>query len=94
MTTTTSVCPRCRNSIAQGSKFCPSCGNDISGVWSGSNPALDGTIAVDADPSVDTLGAMLSEATLGEYDVYGELGRGGMAAVYLGLDLSPRPSSP
>ena len=86
MTTTTSACPRCRNPIAPGSKFCPSCGNDISGVWSGSNPAL--TIAVEADPAVDTLGAMLSEATLGDYDVYGELGRGGMAAVYLGLDLA------
>jgi serine/threonine protein kinase len=88
MTTTTSACPRCRNPIAAGSKFCPSCGNDISGVWTGSNPALGGTIAVEADPAVDTLGAMLSEATLGDYDVYGELGRGGMAAVYLGLDLA------
>ena len=83
MTTTTSVCPRCRTGLAPGSKFCPSCGNDISGVWTGSNPGLGGTLAVEADPSVDTLGAMLSEATLGEYDVYGELGRGGMAAVYL-----------
>jgi len=88
MTTATTYCPRCRNAIAPGSKFCASCGSDISGVWGGGNPALGSTIAVEADPAVDTLGAMLSEATLGEYDIYGELGRGGMAAVYLGLDLA------
>ena len=54
MTTTTSVCPRCRNGIAAGSKFCPSCGNDISGVWTGSNPALGGTIAVESQPGKGT----------------------------------------
>ncbi len=88
MTTATSVCPRCHNAIAPGAKFCANCGSDISGVWSGSNPNLMGTIAVEADPNVDTLGSLLSEATLGDYDIYGELGRGGMAAVYLGLDLA------
>src|SRR5216110_1616245 len=88
MTTTTAYCPRCRNPISSGTKFCASCGNDISGVWSSSSPALGSTIAVEADPAVDTLGSLLSEATLGDYDIYGELGRGGMAAVYLGLDLA------
>jgi serine/threonine protein kinase len=88
MTTATAYCPRCRGAITQGSKYCASCGNDISGVWSNSSPALGSTIAVESDPAVDTLGAMLSEATLGDYDIYGELGRGGMAAVYLGLDIS------
>ena len=88
MTTATSLCPRCRNAVVTGSKFCGNCGNDITGVFSPSNPQLLGTIAVEADPNVDTLGALLSEASLGEYDIYGELGRGGMAAVYLGLDLA------
>jgi serine/threonine protein kinase len=88
MTTATSVCPRCRNAIATGTKFCANCGNDITGVFGGSNPAMLGTIAVEADPNVDLLGQLLTEASLGEYDVYGELGRGGMAAVYLALDLA------
>ena len=88
MTTATSICPRCRTAIAPGSRFCASCGNDISGIWSGGAPALGQTIAVEADAAVDPLGGMLSEASLGEYDIYGELGRGGMAAVYLGLDLA------
>ena len=87
--TTTTACPKCRQPISPGAKFCASCGNDISGVWNKSDPGpLGGTIAVEMDPNVDTLGQMLSEATLGDYDIYGELGRGGMAAVYLGLDLA------
>ncbi|HEY8174925.1 MAG TPA: protein kinase [Gemmatimonadaceae bacterium] len=86
---TTNACPKCRQPVSAGAKFCASCGNDISGVWSKSDPGpLGGTIAVEMDPNVDTLGQMLSEATLGDYDIYGELGRGGMAAVYLGLDLA------
>jgi serine/threonine protein kinase len=87
--TTTSTCPKCKKPLDQNSKFCANCGNDVSGVWSKSNPgALGGTIAVEMDPNVDTLGQMLSEATLGDYEIYGELGRGGMAAVYLGHDIA------
>jgi serine/threonine protein kinase len=84
---TTNACPRCLKAIAPGTKFCSSCGLDISGVW-GMDAALGGTVAVEFDSNVDTLGQLLGEATLGEYDIYGELGRGGMAAVYLGLDLA------
>ncbi|HEX7939781.1 MAG TPA: protein kinase, partial [Gemmatimonadaceae bacterium] len=85
--TTTNACPRCNKPLSAGTKFCASCGLDISGVW-GADAALGGTVAVEMDPNVDLLGQMLSEATLGDYDIYGELGRGGMAAVYLGLDLA------
>ena len=85
--TTTNACPRCNKPLTAGTKFCASCGLDISGVW-GVDAALGGTVAVEMDPNVDLLGQMLSAATLGDYDIYGELGRGGMAAVYLGLDLA------
>ena len=73
--TTTNACPRCNKPLAAGTKFCASCGLDISGVW-GVDAALGGTVAVEMDPNVDLLGQMLSEATLGDYDIYGELGRG------------------
>ena len=89
MTQTTGfACPRCKNPLAAGANFCANCGQDISGVWGPGGEALGKTIAVEVDPNVDTLGELLSTATLGEYDIYGELGRGGMAAVYLGLDLA------
>jgi tRNA A-37 threonylcarbamoyl transferase component Bud32 len=88
MTTTGYACPRCKKPLDQGANFCGNCGADISGVWGPNGEAMGKTIAVEVDPNVDTLGQLLSTATLGEYDIYGELGRGGMAAVYLGLDLA------
>jgi serine/threonine protein kinase len=86
---TTSTCPKCKKQLEQNSKFCANCGNDVSGVWSASgNPQLGGTIAIENDPNVDMLGQLLSNTTLGDYEIFGELGRGGMAAVYLGHDLA------
>ena len=87
--TTTTTCPKCKKPLEPNSKFCANCGNDVSGAWSASgNPQMGGTIAIENDPNVDVLGQLLSETTLGDYEIYGELGRGGMAAVYLGHDLA------
>ncbi|MFQ5551514.1 MAG: protein kinase, partial [Gemmatimonadales bacterium] len=72
-------CAQCGTELAEGVRFCASCGFDIS----------QGTKAATATPPQpakraieDVIADQLKESLVGEYDIYGMLGKGGMAIVY------------
>ena len=66
-------CSRCGTSVTQGSKFCPSCGLDLSSVT---------PLATGQAPAEQSEEDIVRDALKDEYEIIKELGRGGMAIVY------------
>ena len=73
-------CFKCATPLPDNSRFCSTCGTDVSGGTSG------GGQTVPAE-QVNELENLLREEVGGDFVIERELGRGGMAAVFLGHDV-------
>ena len=70
-------CFRCRTPIPENSRFCSSCGADISGAGTGASTS-----------SSDVMAERLRRLVEGKYRIERLLGKGGMGAVFLAHDLT------
>ena len=66
-------CTRCGSQVVKESKFCPSCGLDLSSVT---------PLATGQAPAEQTDAEVVRDALKAEYEITEELGRGGMAIVF------------
>ena len=79
-------CTRCGAPVSPGARFCAVCGADVSGEQSHAPTAH--VAAAKATMSVTGLLEAVRHATTGEYDVQAEIGRGGMATVFLAHEIA------
>jgi hypothetical protein len=89
MTGATPNCPHCGTPVPAGARACANCGADVSGAQG--QVATAYAAAATATRMGVTQGSLqeaLQRATVGEYEIKGELGHGGMASVFLAHDIA------
>jgi serine/threonine-protein kinase len=89
MVATTLACLRCGESVRSGDRFCSRCGDELA-LSSHPTALLHSDAQVDDDPDSPWAEVVhrLRRATYGEFEIGAELGRGGMAAVFLAREIS------
>jgi serine/threonine-protein kinase len=78
-------CSRCGTQVETSSRFCPTCGLDLTTV-TGAGQSAAATAAMAAAPPQQDETEIVRQALKDEYELEKELGRGGMAVVYKARD--------